>query len=113
MVQPAIIALPALVALIVCLNRGPERALLDVYLPTLLLLPHSFAWTIAGQMPFSDPTILVISLFLLFRRQRHKQWSSIGFLVIGYLVITVVSESINLGYKLCQHLPLKVVSPTF
>src|SRR5579859_7905640 len=107
MIPTAIIALPALAALIVCLTRGPEKALLNVYLPTLLLLPHSFGWTISGQLPFGDPAIAVICLFFLLQHQRRSEWSAIGFLVVGYLVITVVSQGINLGYKLGQNLALK------
>ena len=107
MIQTIVIALPALAALIVCLLQGPKQALLNVYLPALLLLPHSFVWPISGQLPFSDPAIFVITLFFLFQPQGEWRWSIIDFLVVAYVVITVVSCGINSGYKLGQNQALK------
>jgi hypothetical protein len=107
MIQTVVIALPAFAALIVCLLRGPKQALLDVYLPTLLLLSHTPVWPISGELAFSDPTILVIALFLLFQPQHEWRWSTIDFLVVAYLVITVVSCCINEGYKLGDNLALR------
>jgi hypothetical protein len=102
MIQTLIIALPGLVALIVCMSRGPEQALLDVYLPTLLLLPQNFTWPTSLRLPFADTTILPIGLFLLFRPQRERRWSSIDLLIIGYIAITAIAEGVNNGYKLGQ-----------
>jgi hypothetical protein len=102
MVQTLIIALPSVASLIVCLWQGPEQALLDVYLPTLLLLPQSFVWPISLKLPFADPTIVPIGLFLLSRPQRRWQWNTIDLLIISYVAITALSEGVNLGYKLGQ-----------
>jgi hypothetical protein len=113
MIQNVIIVLPGLAALIVCLRRGPERALLDVYLPTLLLLPQAFTWTLSGELPFADTAILPIGLFFLFRPQREWEWSSIDFLVIAHIAITVVAEGINLGYKKGQNLALQEFCSVF
>lgn len=106
MLQTVLIALPGLAALIVCMARGPEEALLDVYLPTLLLLPQ-FAWPISCQMTFGDTAILPIGLFLLFRRYQRRQWSSLDLLLISYLAITVVSQTVNLGGKRGLNLALR------
>ena len=107
MIQTVIIAAPALVALVVCILRGPKRAFLDVYLPTLLLLPQSFNWPISGQLPFADAAMVPIALPLLIRPQRPWRWSSLDLLVVVYLVITVISEGTNNGYKLGQNLALQ------
>ena len=40
MIQTVLVAIPGILALIVCLRWGPERALLNVYLPVLLFLPE-------------------------------------------------------------------------
>jgi hypothetical protein len=98
MIQTIVIAIPGLVALIVCIRRGPEQALLDVYLPVLLLMPEHH-WLISGQFSFTDTTILPIAAFLLFRSKRKWQWNTIDFLVISYMAITVVAEGMNKGYK--------------
>jgi hypothetical protein len=113
MIQTVIIALPACAALIVCLLRGPKQALLNIYLPTLLLLPHGFWWPISGQFTFSDPVILIIFFFFLFQPQNEWHWSVTDFLVMAYLAITVISTGINGGYKLGQNLALKELCTIF
>ena len=106
-IQTAIIALPAVAALIVCLLRGPKQALLDIYLPTLFLLPHAFTWSISGQFTFSEPTLLVIALFLLFQHQSEWRWSATDFLLMGYLAMTVISCGVTASYKLAENTALK------
>jgi hypothetical protein len=107
MIQTLLIAIPGLVALIQCIRRGPERALLDVYLPALLLLPE-YTWLISGQFSFADTAIMPIAAFLLFQSKRKWQWSMIDFVVIAYVAITVVAEGMNKGYKLgTQNLALQ------
>jgi hypothetical protein len=98
MIETLIIAIPGLVALIVCILRGPELALLDVYLPVLLLLPE-YHWPISGQFSFTDTAILPIAAFLLFRSKLKWRCNITDFLVIAYIAITVVAEGMNKGYK--------------
>jgi hypothetical protein len=107
LIQTLVIALPGLAALIVCIRRGPERALLDIYLPTLLMFPQAFTWPTSLRLPSAATAILPIGLFLLFRPQHKWQWGTFDFLVIGYIAITAVSESINLGYKFGQQLAVQ------
>jgi len=40
MIQTVIAAIPAFLALFICVRRGPEQAMLDLYLPALLLQPE-------------------------------------------------------------------------
>src|SRR5277367_1180644 len=98
MIQNILIALPGLVALIVCIRRGPEQALLDVYLPMLMLVPQAY-WSFSGQFSFTDTTILPIAAFLFFRTNLKWRWNITDFLVIAYIAITVVAEGMNKGYK--------------
>jgi hypothetical protein len=107
MIQTIVIAIPGLVAVIVCIRRGPEQALLDVFLPVLLLVPEH-RWLISEQFSFTDTTILPIAAFLLFRSKLKWQWNTTDFLVIAYIAITVVAEGMNKGYKLgSQNLALQ------
>jgi hypothetical protein len=107
MIQTIVIAIPALLALIECIRRGPERAFLNVYLPVLLFLPEH-SWSISGQYSFADTAIIPIAAFLLFRSKRKYQSSAVDLLVIGYVAITVVAEGMNKGYKLgSQNLALQ------
>jgi hypothetical protein len=100
MIQTLVITIPALLALIECIRRGPEKAFLNVYLPVLLLLPQQYEWPISGQYHFADTAILPIALFLLFQSKLKWEWDSIDFLVIAYVGVTVIAEGMNEGYKL-------------
>jgi O-Antigen ligase len=94
-----IIGLPGIIALLVCIRRGPERALLDVYLPTLLLLPSaSYHWNISGQLTLSDTAIVPIAGFVIARYWGDWKWSFTDLLVIGYLAASVMSGYMNKGF---------------
>lgn len=97
MIQTVIIALPGLVALIICIVSGPKKAILNVYLPTLLLLPQ-YSWPISLQLSFVDVTLLAIVPFLLFDQPFKWQWCGLDFLVLTYLTLTVISFFINTNY---------------
>jgi hypothetical protein len=113
MIQTVIIAIPGLVTLIECLRRGPEQALLNVYLPVLLLLPE-YHWLISGQFSFADTAIIPIAAFILFQSKPKWHWSSIDIPVIGFIAITVVAEGMNKGYKIgSQNLALQDLCTIF
>jgi hypothetical protein len=99
MIQTVVIAIPGIAALIECILLGPERALLDIYLPVLLLLPQLYSWPLSGQLSFADTAILPIAIFFLFGSKRKWHWNTIDFLIITYIVITAVAEGVNKGYK--------------
>jgi len=114
MIQTVVIAIPGLLALIVCIRRGPERAFLNVYMPVLLLLPQLYYWQISGQLSFADTAILPIGLVFLFQQRRKMPWNSIDLLVVAYVTITVVAEGMNKGYKLgSQNLALQYFCSIF
>src|SRR5277367_3443802 len=99
MIQTLIIAIPGLLALLECIRRGPEKAFLNVYLPVLLLVPQQFHWAISGPYSFADTASLPVAVVLMFQSKLKWQWTSIDFLVIAYVAITVVAEGMNEGYK--------------
>jgi hypothetical protein len=92
--------IPGLIALLVCIRRGPERALIDVYLPVLLLLPAtSFHWNITGRLTLSDTAVIPIALFSIVNTWRDWEWSFIDFLLMGYVATSVISAYVNKGFS--------------
>jgi O-antigen ligase/polysaccharide polymerase Wzy-like membrane protein len=87
--------IPGVIALIVCIRYGYERAFLAVYLPTLLLLPDSYRWTITGHLNFNETAIIPIAAFLIARSWTEWEWSFTDLLILSYLALTVVSEYVN------------------
>jgi hypothetical protein len=112
MMQTVIVAIPAFLALFICVRRGPEQAMLDVYLPALLLLPE-LSWPISGQLTFSSTAILPIAAFLLIRPRQRWEWSSADFLVIALLSIRAFAEGMNQGYKLGQNQAIQDIISIF
>ncbi len=87
-----IAGIPGLIALIVCIRRGYERAFLNIYLPTLLLLPDSFRWTITGHLSFSETAIIPIAAFFIARSWSKWEWSLTDLLILTYFALIVASE---------------------
>ena len=101
-----IAGIPGLVALIVCIKRGPSRALLDVYLPALLLLPDWYRWSITGHLSFNETAILPIAAFFIFRSWQTWKWSLADFLLGTLVSIMIVSEYINQNFAGARHVAL-------
>ncbi len=105
----AILALiPGLLAAWVALNRSTARALLDVYLPTMLFFPEYYRWIAPGipDPTFSQAAILPIVAVLLFKDARRPAWRvSFGDVcVFGFAVCVGYSEYLNAGYSEAQNL---------
>src|SRR5271170_6721409 len=66
--------LPGLIALIVCLRRGPGYAFLNVYLPVLLLLPDECRMPISGQLNFAESAIIPIAAYYLWKEGKNWEW---------------------------------------
>jgi hypothetical protein len=90
----------------VCVFVGPERALIDVYLPVLLLLPDSYHWTITGHLSFNQTAMIPIGAFLMARSWDRWQWSFSDLLVLSYVGMTIASEYVNVDYKEAQNVAL-------
>lgn len=100
----AIALLPGVLALVVGITRGPARAFVDVYLPTLLLMPDYYRFIIAG---LPDPTpnqaaILAVAALALLRR---RAWSPslLGGLVLVLCATMAYSEYRAKGYADAQN----------
>jgi hypothetical protein len=102
--------LAGLIALIVCLRRGPAYAFLNVYLPVLLLLPDECRMPISGQLNFSESAIIPIAAFYLWREGRNWVWSFTDFLVLGFAALVSIAEYMDTEYWLAQHLALSMIT---
>ncbi len=102
----AIVAIPALLALIVALRQGPARAFLAVYLPVLLILPDYYRWVLPGlpDPTFNQAAILPIAGVALFRCFGRWRWSLTDLLVLGFATVIGLSEYSNAGYSEAQNL---------
>jgi hypothetical protein len=104
-----ITGIPGLVALVVCVRRGPARALLDVYLPALLLLPDYYRWFFTGHLTFSETAILPITAFFALHYWHEWKWSFTDFIVVALTSIMVISEYMNAGFYDARNLLLDLV----
>jgi hypothetical protein len=104
-----ITVIPGLLALLVCMRRGPERALIDVYLPTLLLLPDSYHWMITGHLSFNETAIIPIAGFLIAQSWRNWEWSVTDVLVLAYVLISVTAEYVNKDFYEARNAALRTI----
>jgi hypothetical protein len=102
----AIVAIPALWALVESLKSGPERAFLAVYLPVLLLLPDYYRWVLPGlpDPTFNQAAILPVAALALVRYGGRWRWSATDFLVGAFALAIAYSEFLNIGYADAQNL---------
>lgn len=107
-----IAGLPALIALFVCWRRGPEAAFLNVYLPALLLLPNDCRMPFSGQFNFSESAIIPIAGFCLFKYARYWKWSFTDVLVLTFVSLVSISESLNTDYAIAQNLTIRMLVTT-
>ncbi len=101
--------LPGLIAVIVCLRRGPVSAFLNVYLPVLLLLPDGYRMPISGQLSFSESAILPIALFYLWNGWRDWKWSFTDLLVLAFVSLMSIAEYVNTNFGLAENLALHAI----
>lgn len=107
-----IAGLPALIALFVCWRRGPETALLNVYLPALLLLPNDCRMPFSGQLNFSESAIIPIAGFCLFKYARYWKWSFTDLLVLTFVSLVSISEFLNTDFAIAQNLTIRMMVTT-
>jgi hypothetical protein len=102
----AIVAIPALLAALVSLRRGPHWALVAVYLPVLLILPDYYRWSIPGlpDPTFNQAAILPIAALAVLRASLRWRWSFTDVLVFGFAFTVGYSEYVNAGYGEAQNL---------
>src|SRR5271156_1583334 len=102
--------LPGLIALIVCLRRGPGYAFLNVYLPVLLLLPDDYRMPISGQFSFRESAILPIAAFYLWDAWGHWEFSFTDVLLLALATVASLAEYVNTDFGLARHLMLRMLT---
>lgn len=107
--------LPGLIALIVCIRRGPERAFLNVYLPSLLLVQDACRTSISGQFNFAESAIIPIAIFYLWREGRNWEWNFSDFLVLAFASIVTIAQYENtdivVAKNVAVHLAVSTILP--
>jgi|GEM_PF-2199143 len=68
----AVVLIPGIISFIVLWQYSTRAALLNIYLPALLLFPVYFVWRVGGLPPVSASQAAAIP-FLLFFILRHRQ----------------------------------------
>jgi len=104
-----ITGIPGLIALLICIRRGPERALIDVYLPTLLLLPDTYHWMITGHLSFNETAIIPIAGLLIARSWRDWRWSFTDLLLVSYVAVSVISEYVNKDFAEARNFAIELI----
>jgi hypothetical protein len=107
-----IAAFPGLFALIIALQRGPASAYLNVYLPTLFLLPTYYRWFAPG---LPDPSFHHAAIFPIFaiwvmRDAGMFRWSMMDGVVLLFAFLVGYSEYLAAGYKEAQNLIIDLVA---
>jgi hypothetical protein len=95
------------------LRFGATRVFLNFYLPTLLILPEYYRWTVPGipKVTFSQPVILV-TIFALVLQGAFKRWkfTATDVLVFCLFATFSISEYVNKGYKESQNLTFDMLT---
>jgi O-Antigen ligase len=104
-----ITAIPGLIALLVCIRRGPERAFVNVYLPSLLLLPSSYHWMITGHLTFNETAIIPIGVFFIAHSWRSWKWSLTDLLLLTYAMLSIIAEYVNKDFYEARNVALGLV----
>ncbi len=103
--------LPGVIALLVCIRCGPERAFLNVYLPTLLLLPDACRMSFSGQFNFAESAIIPIAMFYIWKEGRNWRWDFTDFLVLAFVGVVTTAEYVNKDFLIAKNLAVhKTVS---
>lgn len=92
-----VVLLPALACVVVLAMGSTRSALINVYLPTVLLLPQSFELRFEHMPPvtFADAAILPLGVAILFTQMRHWRFDWMDLLVVLFAVSEAVSEGMS------------------
>ncbi len=107
-----IAAFPGLFALIIALQRGSASAYLNVYLPTLFLMPTYYRWFAPG---LPDPSFHHAAIFPIFaiwvmRDTGTFRWSMMDGVVLLFAFLVGYSEYLAAGYKEAQNLIIDLLA---
>jgi hypothetical protein len=104
-VLASIVIIPGLLAIYIAWTQSPHQALLKVYIPTLLLLPSYYEWTIPGipDPSFQFTAIVPIFSIWLIRGLPGWQFSLLDIFILIYGCSVGYSEYLNAGYQNAQN----------
>ena len=109
----AIVLIPGILALWLGLRKGPGHTFLNFYLPTLIILPEYYRWTIPliPKVTFSQPVILVTCAALVTAKSfRRWKLTLTDLLVFSFVATIAISEYTNKGYKEAQNLTFDMLT---
>jgi hypothetical protein len=97
---------PGLAAAVWLLFRPPAYVFVDVYIPTLFLLPDYYRWIVSGLPDPSFHHAAILPIVAVFFLTHAQQWrfSVTDMLVIGFAASIGYSEYLNVGYADAQNL---------
>jgi len=92
-----IILIPALACWVVLARGSAQKALINVYLPAVLLLPHYFSLRFPHLPPltFADAAILPLGVAMLLTEMRRWRWGWMDLWVLLFAVSAALSEGLN------------------
>lgn len=95
------VLLPAMLAVWWVATRSTPRAVLDVYLPTLLLFPLYYEWKLTGLPPLnaSQAIVIVLLYFMLLRHRFEFYFSRVDVWVLLFVYGGMISETLRTGVK--------------
>lgn len=107
--------LPGFIAVLVGYVRSPQRAFLAVYLPTLLLVPEFYRWTVPllPKMTPSHAAIVGVIFIAIVKRQFKWHFTPMDALVLALCFSTSISEYTNTNYKEAQNLTFDMLAWVF
>src|SRR5579883_773903 len=101
----AIVLLPALVCGYVLWRYSLAQAILNVYLPALMLLPDYYRWDLPGipDPTFAEATLVPIAVVFAWQELPRWRWSLTDYLLLASVGTMVISEYRAAGYSEAQN----------
>jgi hypothetical protein len=92
-----IILIPAVVCWVVLARGTAQKALVNVYLPVVLLLPHYFSLRFPHLPPltFADAAILPLGVAMLMTEMHRWRWGWMDLWVVLFAFSAAISEGMN------------------
>jgi hypothetical protein len=97
---------PGFCALALLFFRAPALVFLDVYFPSVFLLPDYYRWVVSGLPDPSFHHTVILPIVAVFLATNLLRWrpSLLDVLVIGFASSVSYSEYLNVGYAEAQNL---------
>lgn len=108
----AVAFIPGILAVIWLIRKSHREAYLDIYLPSLLLLPGWCRCVLPGapDPTFHEAAILPVAAAFFWRAAKKWRFSPTDFLVLAYALIIGYSEYRNAGFSDAQNLMFDMIA---